>query len=211
MRCTMKKLVLVSLAALALAACGDKESAQDQKQTEENVKKEENGEKLVVDKNLTNVEVTMPASMFQDQTKEDIEEAAKQQGIKEVRINDDGSVYYKMSKATHKEALTKMKASLEESLDTLVNGENFTSFKDASANKDFTKFTITVNQEAYEDSFDGFGLLGLGIAAMYHDLFSGTPGDKLDIEMKLVDEATGETINTIHFPEDLNKEEEQED
>ena len=46
----MKKLVLVSLAALALAACGDKESAQDQNQTEENVKKEENGEKLVVDK-----------------------------------------------------------------------------------------------------------------------------------------------------------------
>ena len=207
----MKKLVLVSLAALALAACGDKESAQDQNQTEENVKKEENGEKLVVDKNLTNVELTLPASFFEDQSKEQIEEDAKQKGIKEIKVNEDGSVYYKMSKATHKEILAEMKKGVEETIDTLVNGEDFASFKDISANKDFTKFTITVNQEAYEDSFDGFGLLGLGIAAMYHDLFSGTPGDKLDIEMKLVDEATGETINTIHFPEDLNKEEEQED
>ena len=200
----MKKLVLVSLAALALAACGDKESAQDQNQTEENVKKEENGEKLVVDKNLTNVELTLPASFFEDQSKEQIEEDAKQKGIKEIKVNEDGSVYYKMSKATHKEILAEMKKGVEETIDTLVNGEDFASFKDISANKDFTKFTITVNQEAYEGSFDGFGLLGLGISAMYHDLFSGTPGDKLDIEMKLVDEATGETINTIHFPEDFN-------
>lgn len=204
MRCTMKKLVLVSLAALALAACGDKESAQDQNQTEENVKKEENGEKLVVDKNLTNVELTLPASFFEDQSKEQIEEDAKQKGIKEIKVNEDGSVYYKMSKATHKEILAEMKKGVEETIDTLVNGEDFASFKDISANKDFTKFTITVNQAAYEDSFDGFGLFGLAIVAAYYDTFTGNHKDNLNIEMILIDDITGETIETVNFPEDFN-------
>ena len=76
--------------------------------------------------------------------------------------------------------------------------------KDISANKDFTKFTITVNQEAYEDSFDGFGLFGLAIVAAYYDTFTGNHKDNLNIEMTLIDDTTGETIETVNFPEDFN-------
>ena len=198
----MKKLILASVAALTLVACGDNDSKKEE------TTKVENSEKLVVDKNLTNVELTLPASFFEDQTKEDIEEAAKKKGVKEVKVNEDGSVYYKMSKATHKEIMSEMKKAVEEGMDSLVNDDDFASFKDISANKDFTKFKVTVNQEAYEGSFDGFGLFGLAIGAAYYDTFSGNHKDNLNIEMTLIDDATGETIETINFPEDFNDNEE---
>lgn len=123
----MKKLVLASVAALTLVACGDNDSKKEE------TTKVENSEKLVVDKNLTNVELTLPASFFEDQTKEEIEEAAKKKGVKKVKVNEDGSVYYKMSKATHKEIMSEMKKAVEEGMDSLVNDEDFASFKDISA------------------------------------------------------------------------------
>lgn len=192
----MKKLLIASLAVFALAACGDKESAK------------EDGNKLGVEKNLTNVELTLPAALFEDETKEDIERAAKEKGIKEVRVNEDGSVYYKMSRSTHKEMLAEMKKSVNETMDDLVTDENFVSFKKVDANKNFTSFDITVDQNAYDNSFDAFGLMGLGLVASYYDIFNGTDNEDVNIEMNLIDEATGDNINTINFPEDLDDEEE---
>lgn len=195
----MRKLLIASLAVFALAGCGDKES-----------EKADSNNGLAVEKNLTNVEVTLPAALFEDESKEEIESAAKEKGIKEVRVNEDGSVYYKMSRSTHKKMLVEMKKSVDETMDDLVNDENFVSFKKVSGNKDFTSFDITVDQQAYENSFDAFGLMGLGIVAAYYDIFNGTANEDVNIEMNLIDESTGETINTINFPEDLDNEEENE-
>lgn len=50
--------------------------------------------------------------------------------------------------------------------------------------------------------------MGLGLVASYYDIFNGTDNEDVNIEMNLIDEATGDNINTINFPEDLNDEEE---
>lgn len=53
-------------------------------------------------------------------------------------------------------------------------------------------------------------LTHLAIGAAYYDTFSGNHKDNLNIEMTLIDDATGETIETINFPEDFNDEEQAE-
>ncbi|MER1999857.1 MAG: hypothetical protein ABS882_08780, partial [Lysinibacillus sp.] len=163
---------------------------------------------LEVDKGLLDVELTLPAQFFEDQTAEEIKTAAKENGVKDVKINEDGSVYYKMSKSTHKKMLKEMEESLTSSIDELVNGEDFTSFKEISYNKDFTEFDVKVNLKSYENSFDAFGLLGLSFASMYYNVFDGKSGDDVKTTLHIIDEATGEKIGTFVYPDDLENDSE---
>ena len=57
-----------------------------------------NADSISVDENLITVEVTMPAAFFEDETPEEIQANAKEQGVISCTINDDGSVTYKMTK-----------------------------------------------------------------------------------------------------------------
>ena len=38
-------------------------------------------------------------------------------------------------------------------------------------NKSFSKFTLIVDKEAFENSFDGFAALGLAMTGMYYQAF----------------------------------------
>ena len=91
----MKKwlITLLIVSAFFLSSCGDKEEK----------KSDESG--IAVDKGLMNVELTLPAGFFEGQSEEDIIASGKAEGIKEVKVNEDGSVYYKMSKKDHNEML----------------------------------------------------------------------------------------------------------
>lgn len=188
----MKKLFIAAMAVCALAGCGDKEATKS------------SGDQVSVDKNLLSVEVTLPAELFEGQTPEQIEEAAKKQGIKEVTANDDGSVYYKMSKAKHHEMLEELEKTVNETMDDLVHDENFSAYKKVTANKDFTEFDIRVDQQAYENSFDGLGLMGLGATAGYYNVFNGVDGENLHITFNIIDDATDET-QTVIFPDYLEE------
>lgn len=57
---------------------------------------------------MLDVELTLPADLFEDQKPEEIEAAAKEKGVKEVKVNADGTVYYKMSKSAHKKMMQEM-------------------------------------------------------------------------------------------------------
>lgn len=89
-----KSLFIISTALLFLTACG----AEEDKKQSDNQKEQS----IEVDKGLLDVELTLPADFFEDQTPEEIEAAAKEKGVKEVKVNEDGTVYYKMSKSAHK-------------------------------------------------------------------------------------------------------------
>lgn len=191
----MKKIFILSVALLFLTACS---SENDQKQPTE---QKEQG--LEVDKGLLDVELTLPADFFEDETPEEIEAAAKENGIKEVRVNEDGSVYYKMSKSQHKEMLKEMEESVITTIDDLVNGDDFESFKEISYNKDFTEFDVTVNLESYENSFDAFGLMGLAFVSMYYSVFDGKSSDDIKATINIFNEETGEKTDTIVFPDDM--------
>lgn len=202
----MKKNILgMLLIALLLSACasdgGGNNKAADAEPTETATEKTESA--AGVSKGLLNVEVTIPAEFFEEDELIDIAAQAEEEDGKVTTINDDGSVTYKMTKAQHKEMMKEMKVNLEEYVDELIVDDDFASIHDVTYNKNFSKFTMTVDQEAFENSFDGFAVLGVGMGGMFYQLYDGVNADKMNVAIDTVDESTGEVIGTVNYPEDL--------
>jgi len=204
---TMKKILILPLTLLfsiLLVACGqDKESESgNADRASEETKKDES---FKVDKGLLNVEVTIPASLLEGQEIDSAITEAKKEGIEEVIKNDDGSVTYKMSKSVHKEMMKEMEKDILETIEEIKTSKDIASIKDVSYNKSFTEFTLTVNKEQFENSFDAMASMGLALTGMYYQLFSGVDSEKFKVTVIFKDESNGEVINTIVYPDDLNE------
>ncbi|MFF2755091.1 hypothetical protein ACFVR1_15230 [Psychrobacillus sp. NPDC058041] len=210
----MKKvlvLILIMLMGSVLVACGkeDTKSIQEsdsvQADTEKEEKSETKSEKIEVDKGLLNVEIKLPASMFEGQDIESVISEAKKDGVDEVTKNDDGSLTYKMSKAKHKEMLKEMQDSILEGIEETKNSDDFVSIKDVTYNKDFSEFVLLVDKEKFQNSFDGIAGFGLGISGMYFQLFNGVNPDNYKVTIIIKDETSGEVLDTVVYPDALNE------
>ena len=183
-----------------LSACGNDEKSNEKEDVSKN---DGENQSVEVDKGLLNVEITLPAS-FIDEEEENHEQMiadAKADGVKDVIVNDDGSLTYKMSKAKHKEMLAEMKTGLLETIDEIKDSEDYVSIIDVKHNKSFTEFTLVVNQEMFENSFDAFATMGIGMSAMFYQLFTGASVDDFKVTIDIQDEESGEVINTVVYPD----------
>ncbi|WP_262176486.1 hypothetical protein [Saccharococcus sp. Marseille-Q5394] len=198
-----KLLAFLLLTVLTLAACSSKDDANEKADTskQEEKKTEDASGAVAVDKGLLNVEVTIPASFMEGEDIDSVVAEAKEDGIKDVKKNEDGSVTYKMTKAKHKEMMQEMKANVTEYVDELINDEDFASIHDITHNKDFSKFTLEVDKEAFENSFDGFAALGLAMSGMFYQVYDGVDAEKLNVTIDTVDQSTGEVFSTVKYPE----------
>lgn len=199
----MKKylIVLLTLVLLGLSACSSTEKTASDKQSDD-AKKEEKSEAIEVDKGLLNVEITLPASMFEgEEAEKDIAEA-EAKGIK-VTKNEDGSVTYKMSKLKHNEMMKEIEAELTKNIADMKNGEDFASIQDIAYNKSFSEFTVTVDKAAYENSFDGLMVFGLGVSGMYYQFFKGIDSEDVKVNISVKDGATGEVLSEVVYPDAL--------
>ena len=200
----MKKLLilpLILLLGILLVACS---------QGDDSGKKEEGADKaseetLKVDKGLLNVEVTIPATLYKGQDIDSIISEAKNSGIKEVIKNDDGSLTYKMSKSEHKKMMKELKERIVKSVEELKTSEDFASINDVAYNKSFSKFTLTVNKEKFEGSFDALASFGLALAGMYYQLFNGADVEHYKVTVYIKDESNGEVFDTMVYPDELNE------
>jgi len=199
------------MSVLILTACSSTDDTEKESKEKEKTEavaadnKTEKDESVGVDKGLFNVEVTLPPSFFEG---EDIDTAiaeAKADGIKEATKNADGSVTYKMSKDKHKEMMSEMEVGVKEYMDELVT-EDYPSIREVTANKEYSTFTMTVDKALYEDSFDGFASMGLGMMGMYYQVFDGVDSENTKVEINVQDEATSEVFETMVFPDDMEEE-----
>ncbi|MFJ7731656.1 hypothetical protein ACIQXF_07135 [Lysinibacillus sp. NPDC097231] len=205
----MKKILILPLTLLLvvlLVACKQDKESDSGKKTDSADKTEEQSkdESFKVDKGLMNVEVTIPASFFEGQDIDSSIAQAKEEGIKEAIKNNDGSVTYKMSKSVHKEMMKDLENGILETVEDIKNSDDFASIKDVSNNKSFTEFTLTVNKEQFEGSFDAMASIGLALAGMYYQLFNGVDPEQYKVTVIFKDESNGEVINTIVYPDDMN-------
>lgn len=200
---------------LILGACGGEdaniENAEEVNDEVEDVSENTINEKVEVDKKMLNVEITLPASLLELHEDEEIDidemkKEAQKDGIKDVVLNDDGSVTYTMSKSTHREMLAEMKEEMNETIEETIKGEDFPSIKDIKANKTYDQYEVIVDKEEYENSFDGFGILGVAFSSMYYQLFEGVNPDDYEVIIDIIDEETGEIFDTIIYPDAFNEE-----
>lgn len=201
----MKKLIaILCTTVFLLAGCGnsDKVKAGDDTNTSTG-----GNESVEVDKNLLDVTVKLPASMFEGEDINAKAEEMKQDGVKEATVNEDGSITIKMSKSKHKEMITEMKTSVIEYFEEMKTSENYASIKDIKYNDDFTKITLEVVKSDYENSMDAFATFGIGISSMMYNLYNGVENDKIQITIEEKDSETGEVFSTVIYPDDLNEKE----
>lgn len=211
-----KKLVLIGALFTTLfliVACGG-DSTEDQSETPDQSEIEETSndsetnesdeENIEIDKGLLSVEVTIPASFLGDDSDIDQTKAeAEEMGVTEITTNDDGSLTYKMPKSVHKEWLKQTADGIDESIQELVSSDDFVSIKDVEANNDYSKFNMVVDRETFEASLDGFATVTLGVSGTMYQYISGTNPDDYNVTIEVVDESSGEVIDSIVFPDVL--------
>ncbi|MGM9924946.1 MAG: hypothetical protein ACI35R_11940 [Bacillus sp. (in: firmicutes)] len=191
------KFLLLLVLSLSLVACSSDNEAKKEE-------KEENGA-VAVDKGLLNVEVTLPASFFEGEDLEEVAAQAKAEGIKEVTVNKDGSITYKMSKAEHKKIMKEMGTNIQQTMEEMETGKDYASIKSIKANSSYDEFTIVVNKADYENSFDGIALFGLAMQSMMYQLFDGADPDDYKVTIRLEDEETSKIFDTIVYPDALEE------
>lgn len=197
----LSRFFIILFVVMLLAACSDNN---DQSQDTEESANEESG--IEVDKGLLNVEITLPASLVGEDGMEDFEASMKETVDSDITLNDDGSVTVKMSKSDHKKMLEELKEEFVASVDSIIEDESFVTIQDITYNKDLTNIQMIVSdQESFENSFDGFATLSLGIGSLFYQAFDGKDLTKDKITIEIVDQSTNETIHEIIYPDVLDE------
>lgn len=207
----MKKLLFMFtiLIVALLTACSSSESSNEaDKENSAATDQEQTNEGVEVDKGLLNVEVTLPASMFEGEDVDASITEVEQEGVQATK-NEDGSVTYKMSKSKHKEMMQELESGIIESVEDMKNNTDFVSIQEITYNKSFSEFTMVVDKEAYENSMDAFAIFGLGLSGMYYQLFNGAGEEDYRVKIIVKDQATDEVFEEVVYPDDLEEEETQ--
>jgi hypothetical protein len=158
---------------------------------------------IEVDRGLLSVEITIPASLAGEADIDGLVSEFSAEGIdvSDARRNPDGSITYKMSRGDHRRLLTSLRDSFVESFDEAA--EDFDSVQSITFNDDLTRFRITVNRAAFENSFDGFVVFLPLFAAGIYAAFDGRDPEGMRIDIDYVDAATGQVYDTFVAPDDL--------
>lgn len=160
------------------------------------------GSAVEVDKGLLNVDVTIPASFYEDTDAETVLSDAKEQGATKAVQNDDGSYTFTYPKSVHSDMMKELKQTIESGITETLDSGTFSSLKDVTYNDDFSEFTIVVDKEQYEGSMDAFVLLGLSVQGIMYNTFNGTDTTDMKVAFHLKDAATDEVYDTVYFPND---------
>ena len=165
------------------------------------VKIKSSDEGISVDKNVFSVDVTVPASFYEDQklTQEELNADAAKKGYGRAKLNADGSVTFRMSKSQHQKALADMKKSVDDYIQETVN-DSPKIFRKVTYNQNMTEFDISVNRAAFEDDLAaGMIGFGIGILSAFYQMFNGIKKYKTTIN--ILDVATGKVFDTQTWPE----------
>lgn len=194
--------ILLALAlTLSFAACAQKPNnaatGNDNGSTTES-----EPDKIEADEKLLTVDITLPASMFEDQDMAafDADAYTKEQGFLSTKVNEDGSVSVTMTKSKHNELLTEMATSLDSTFAEFVNAEDTAYIKEITHNDDFTAVTMKVDKAAYENALD-FTPFVIGVSVAMYQAFVET---EYHVDITIVDAASGDTIKTISYPDAMN-------
>lgn len=214
----MKKFAaIIAASGLALAACSSDSEPETEPveetdgaagtmtdtQDTEDAESDEEGGGISVDEGLFDVEVTIPSSFFEGEDPEQV--AANVDNAEEATVNDDGSITYKMSKAQHEEMMQEVATSVEEATTTITESGDYPSIQAIETSDNYDHFTFQVDREAYENSFDGFATMTLGVVGSLYQLFNGEDPDSYEVVIEMEDAESGEVFNTITYPEALEE------
>lgn len=147
---------------------------------------------IKVDKESSNVTLTIPSEYVGEVTQEELDAQAAPYGYKATK-NDDGTATYVMTKEQHSELLNKMADDIRSSLSEFAGSEDYPNVTELTANDNFTSYTIKT-KSTEPDTNESFLPMSLYMfSGMYH-IFTGENVDNIHIDFINAD--TGETISS---------------
>ena len=151
----------------------------------------------IVDEKLLTVDITIPASMFDEDNPatEELTEEQKEQGFKSAKLNDDGSVTYTMSKSAFKEFKETTKQATIETLDSL--NQDYPCVVSTDYNDDFSEVKIYVNKSEYENGMNFMMLVQVGFSANIYQTYTN---ETVLSNVSVIDKDTNETLNSATYP-----------
>ena len=180
------KIFICIMMLIAFAGCSNPGSA-----TSEPSPTEETGSQVEVDKGLLNVEITIGADMLEtfDETAEEFKaslEENEEVDFKDVTVNEDGSVTFKMSKSDHNKMMDEMLKSIDSSIAEITqNKEDYPNVIDITHDKDLLNWKIKMSSTEQNIS-ESFLCFGLAIQSIFYHGFNGDK--QADVVVDYVDE-----------------------
>lgn len=194
----LMKVLLCILMMLNLVGCSGNKSSEDSQSSNESsggIQVSTGDDSARIYNTVTNVKVTLPASLFEyvdeEISQEDLDKAAFENGFISATLNEDGSVTYVMSKDKYNAYVAELAMSIDKGLEELCNTENST-IVDIKHNADFTDYTITLDADVvgFTESFVSlaivlysafyYGFTGKDMTSGVHFTYVNRNGDILD-------------------------------
>lgn len=208
----MEKILLIILAlslCFSLAACGNSGQPESQppatsSASVSNDSSEEPGG-IKVDENLLTVDITLPSSFFdgEDMSTFDADAYAAEQGFNKAVLNDDGSVSINMSKAKHNELMSEMTQTVEDSFASMVRSEDTPYIIEIHHSASFDSIDVVVDEAGYEGG--GFASAFIPFTVYFQAAFyQAFAGVEQHCEIAIIDSNTGDTIESVVYPDALN-------
>lgn len=212
-------LLLCLLLVLSLAGCGHQKTPAEAEKTEqepvagtpsdeEAVEQGDRETEIAEAPEEELLEITIPASFFADDGEEDSADADTLAGgalsgqYEDAVTNSDGSVTYRMTASQHQQALAAVAEELHREAEAMFPMDDVPSVRSLELSEDFTSATLTVDYAAYENSFDTLVEYSAIALCQLYQVVSGSPADAQEIEIAIVDEASGHTEAVRYYPED---------
>lgn len=154
-----------------------------------------------MDEKILDVELTLPASFFNDMSADEIRAKAAEAGYK-AAVSADGTVTYTIPKPLHQKLISEMGANIDKGIAETLASE--TSVKDIVHDSKFTSFKMTVDRASFEGSFSASLIpVGLGLQAMFYQAFDGVVEADRRVVVSYVDVTSGKEFGTYVLPDAL--------
>ena len=123
--------------------------------------------------------ITIPAELVGDEmTQEELDANAESSYIS-AKLNEDGSVTYKLTKQQHKAMLDDFVETMDQSIQEMLDSEDY-AFTDIKYNDDYTQFDVTLSTD--EVGFaEGFAALAFYVYGGMYGIFSGHTADNITV------------------------------
>lgn len=146
--------------------------------------------KIETENGLFFVSITLPADFVGEEVSQESIDANAGTNYTSGKLNEDGSVTYRMTKAQHRAMLDSISHSIEDSLKEMTESDDY-AFKEITHNDDFTSFDVTLTTEELGIT-ESFMVMAF---YMYGGMYSIFTGKQKDITVNYYS-SNGDLLNT---------------
>lgn len=152
--------------------------------------------KVTTENGIFYVTITIPADMVGEGTTQESLDAETNKNFTSAKLNDDGSITYKMTKKQHKAMMDEFTKGIDEGLQELVDSADY-AFTKITHNANYTSFDayLSTSQVGFTESFM---VLGFYMYGGIYSLFSGENVDNISVNFYGTD---GNLISTANSSE----------